>query len=270
MNNKPTNQSKPNRFHLKTWQWLSVLIIAAVIAGGVFVVWDRGTQVLPQDQNDIKEAINKLPVVSDCRQTANKEDWLDKEPTEEWEEYVNKKASILQNFKIRSGYKVGRIRAERHGFPSGYDCLSYFDVSVLKCDGYPGSCVLNKGKLLSHSKTPEAFILEENDLENTGWLLYGDLIGREALLQKYNRAKEKPLCSESKTGFDCNQENIKELPQFQDGEIVLENGKRTLHRYSTGCSPHDCLYHYTIFITAEGKLKIDKEKIYYVNTGIMS
>ncbi|MFH1713425.1 MAG: hypothetical protein ABH896_04580 [Candidatus Jacksonbacteria bacterium] len=43
MNNnqtQQTNQPNPNRFHLKTWQWLSVLIIAAGIAGGVFV-YDR-------------------------------------------------------------------------------------------------------------------------------------------------------------------------------------------------------------------------------------
>ena len=41
MNNnqtQPTNQIKPSRFHLKTWQWLSVLIIVAVIVAGVFVV----------------------------------------------------------------------------------------------------------------------------------------------------------------------------------------------------------------------------------------
>ncbi|MFH1712946.1 MAG: hypothetical protein ABH896_02045 [Candidatus Jacksonbacteria bacterium] len=50
MNNnqtKPTNQPNPNRFHLKTWQWVSVLILAAVIVGGVFVVWNKETQILP-------------------------------------------------------------------------------------------------------------------------------------------------------------------------------------------------------------------------------
>ena len=42
MNNnqtQPTTQPNPKRFQLKTWQWLSVLIIAAVIAGGVFVIF---------------------------------------------------------------------------------------------------------------------------------------------------------------------------------------------------------------------------------------
>lgn len=213
--------------------------------------------------------INKLPIISDCRKTADKEVWLDKEPTKEWKEYVNKKAFILQNFKMQSGYKVGRTRAERHVFPLGYNCLSYFDVGVLKCDYSPGSCILNKGKLLSYSETPEAFMLEEKDLENIGWLLYGNLIDGEALVEMYNRAKEKPLCSESPTNFDCHKDKIKELPKFQDGEIVLENGKRTLHRYATGCGPDDCRYHYVISITEEGKLKIDEERIYYVNTGIM-
>ena len=41
-----TNQIKPHRFHLKTWQWVSVLVVAAVIVGGVFVVWQPNTQFL--------------------------------------------------------------------------------------------------------------------------------------------------------------------------------------------------------------------------------
>ncbi|MFH1712941.1 MAG: hypothetical protein ABH896_02020, partial [Candidatus Jacksonbacteria bacterium] len=67
------NQIQPanpkSRFHLKTWQWLSVLILAAVIAGVVFVFWNRGTQVLPPDQNDIKQAIkeaNYCNTADDC------------------------------------------------------------------------------------------------------------------------------------------------------------------------------------------------------------
>ena len=38
MNNnqtQPTNQRNPNRFQLKTWQWVSVLVVVAVIVGGV-------------------------------------------------------------------------------------------------------------------------------------------------------------------------------------------------------------------------------------------
>ncbi|MFH1712943.1 MAG: hypothetical protein ABH896_02030 [Candidatus Jacksonbacteria bacterium] len=38
MNNnqtQPTNQIKPSRFHLKTWQWVSALVVVAVIAGGI-------------------------------------------------------------------------------------------------------------------------------------------------------------------------------------------------------------------------------------------
>ena len=35
------------RFHLKTWQWVSVLVVMAVIVGGVFVVWNRERQIPP-------------------------------------------------------------------------------------------------------------------------------------------------------------------------------------------------------------------------------
>ena len=402
---QPINQIKPKRFHLKTWQWLSVLIIAAVIVGGVFAFF--GLKELPSEgeslrncsqnsdcyftcdygcinkefehedkslcnmpsgscecinnkcqfvedvswiENSIKDSIqqanycqtaddcvllgeycpfsnswetyvnkqekenirnmiedsqkktppiscepsicnnvssvqcvegkcyvgcqdhekqsflfdiNKLPIVEDCRKTADKEDFRDEEPTQEIIEYVNKKATILRSFTISPGYKIGRFRHKTHVFPVGDYCDNWFDVGMWD-ERYKDVLSVTDDEDLN-----KIFTFTNDDLENVGWLLHGDLIDREALSQKYNRAKEKSLCSESKTGFDCAKDKIKELPQFQDGEIVLENGKRTLHRYGTGCGPDDCLYHYAISVTEEGKLKIDEEEIYYVSTGIM-
>lgn len=53
MNNnqtQPTTQPNPNRFHLKTWQWLPVLILAAVIVAGVFVYINQYPQIVKDEQ----------------------------------------------------------------------------------------------------------------------------------------------------------------------------------------------------------------------------
>ena len=94
MNNnqiQPINQIKSNRFHLKTWQWLSVLTLVAVIAGGVFAL-----------------TILQSP-------TARTTDTI----TYQGKKYFKTNANVDQEIPIHEKYKIKELKGEEILYSTG-------------------------------------------------------------------------------------------------------------------------------------------------------
>jgi len=150
-----------------------------------------------------------------------------------------------------------------------YFCNSWFGVAFQKTQ-------LDFTKhpiLLSHKPEDlnQAFTFKEIDLQNIGWLLFGDTKTNLEIQERYNNAKEKAQCSQS-TMPDCLSAPLKPLPPFADGTIAKDvegQGRLQLHRYSEEGKSKYSFNHYILSITSQGQLDIQTEEIFSVDTGIL-
>ena len=111
---QPTNQIKPSRFHLKTWQWVSVLIVVAVIVAGVFVMWNqKSPRPIPRDR-EISEHEKRIYVEAKIREAIRQASYCSATKdcillgeycpfSNSWETYINKQEkeniqNIIEDF----------------------------------------------------------------------------------------------------------------------------------------------------------------------------
>lgn len=250
---------------------LILLFIVFSVTGGFFDKL-RASLSVPEQRPVSNKLIdlNNPPIIDDCMNDERASFKNETPPTDDRVNITMKHANILLDFssRLKSGYSVGRIRAESFGLPGGGFCLSWFDVGIRedetgRIDGKFGH--------FDHSFLSYAFAFTNHDLANIGRLLFGDTVfSYESIKKHYEEVRKMPYCSENKP-YNCLQ-TLKRLPRFEDGSMVLRfklgSIRPVLRRYIIS-RYGDASQYAEIYLRDNGSIDLVKTTLYAINTGIM-
>ncbi|PIS21195.1 hypothetical protein COT51_04075 [candidate division WWE3 bacterium CG08_land_8_20_14_0_20_41_15] len=208
-------------------------------------------------QQVIPKELSNYPVISDCRRDESIPKGGEKPSTTELGRIL-RNAEFLEQFPLRRGYSLGRIRRLLSGMPHGHICTEYF---------YLGIKNNNTLAILEGEDQLEALIVGEEQLPAIGEWLYGEP-KKGSLEENYKWVKERS-CTDLSVRFGCvtNQHAFPEL--IEDGQLTQdEKGRKILHRFTTEGLADISLVYKKIIIDSDKKVYVESQELLRYVTGI--
>lgn len=239
---------------------LAAFIFYYLFHTGNFIYW-RNPKLMFEPV--IPSYLAKYPVFEDCLTPSHKYfNNLEKRktvPTISEAEKLEKEYTALSQLNLRDGYKLGRVRKINYIFPDPVYCEGYF---------YPAVKQMDNKKLLDNEDLGNAFIINnEEDLKNLGILLYGDPKD-DFIKDRYKSWSSLKTCSEERN-FSCIVKYSDFPESINDGQIKIENDKKTLYRFAvSGISTHTLSY-IALTIEEEGHVNIISADLISYKSGII-
>lgn len=209
--------------------------------------------------NVTPKSLFKYPVIDDCRKEEHVE--LDNnELSPEELKIILKQTALLEQFKLRRGYSLGRIRVEKLLLPSGNVCYSYFRLGVR--NNISSTILYGEDQL-------QAFIIKEEELPAIGQLLYGEP-GEIDYKKRYSEWIAKKPCTSDSDRNRCVSFKS-DFPLEIENEQLTQNtnGDKILHRFTvTGISDRVML-HKKLTVNSDGLVKVESQELIQYRTGIL-
>jgi hypothetical protein len=251
---------------IKKWKikklWLILILSVFLLALGFYFLnnrpidWEQPFEIF---KSATPESLSKYPTIDDCR-NKNQVSFDDSEPSVAELDAIIKKATLLQQFSLREGYSLGRIRMEKIGIPNGDVCFKYFYLGIKNNE---------TSAILEGEDQLQAFIVKDDQLPIIGQLLYGEP-NKVDYKKKYFEWITKKPCVSSSDRDDCVSYRLAFPPLIKDGQITQDlRGVKTLHRFIFEGMADYAIVHKKITVDSNKIAHVESQKLIQHRTGIM-
>lgn len=262
------NSGDYNIFIVLTEKWRAKKLWFAIILGGFLLV--LGYYFLnnrPIDEINPLEifqpvtpkSLSQYPIIDDCRQDKHAT-LSEKEPPAAELDAILKNASLLQQFTLRKGFSLGRIRVEAIGLPGPNICFNHFYLGIR--NDKTSAVLKDEGQL-------QALIVKEEQLPIVGQLLYGEP-NKIDYKKRYSEWITMKPCTSPSDRTNCVSYRLAFPSLIDDGQITQDlRGIKTLHRFTFEGLADPIIVHKKITVNFEGLAQVESQELIQYRTGIM-